>query len=285
MVSIQKYDEAIEQFPSSPVPYIKRAYAYLEIKDPDQALEDCDKAIEMDSLNVEAHLCKAQAFLRAEKLTKALESAYHAIDLTSPNDTKMKAMMAFTEELRAELAKSEFVGTKGQSMEELKAQNSTFEAVQARLQGKPVEAEPVTPNMTLSPEQEELLQNAEPKAENMSELEKLQASLAMKMQSRGGEEFFTMMHEMSTLPAVKEIQNKVMKGQTPSMSEYWQLMKDERFRNFSLRMRGIEGVPELKDVLDQLKVGNWQKAFQILDNDDAKLDKFMVGFCQKKDAT
>jgi len=285
-VSILKYEEAMEQFPNSPVPYVKRAWAYLEIDDTDQALEDCDTALSMDSLSVEALHCKAQAFLKAEKLDKALEASYAAIDLTSPKDSRMKSLMNFAEELRTELAKKNFVATKGQSMEELKQPDDripSFDAVQARLQGKDKVDEPTTPvaNMPLSSEQEQILQNAQPRAEDMSQLEKLQMSLSLKMQKRGGEDFFTMMHEMSTLPAVQDMQKKVAQGQTPSMSEYWNLMKDERFRNFSLRMRGIEGIPELQDVLDQLKVGNWQKAFEILDSSEEKLDKFMAGFSKK----
>jgi len=268
--AIDKFEEAAK-VSKSPTPYTKRAWAYLQLEDYETALEDVDKALEIDVTNVESHLCKASIHYHADENGKCLESLYMALDLTASNDCRKPSIEQFLQKCREKMRGGQ------PRPAPIPSNVPSFEQV----------------NITVDPQansrdgdgEEKIIEcKAEPTSLPMGELEKLQISLQQKMIKMGGSDFFEQMRNMSEIPAVIEIQKKALKGETPSMTEYIALQRDDRFIQFALKLQGIGNKPELKAVVESLQAGDWLKAFKELDLDERKLESFMEGFKKKESA-
>lgn len=83
--AIKLHTEAIELNPDNALAYYGRAYAYDDLKNYQQAIEDCTKAIQFNSPRlVDAYNNRGEAYRKSGNYTKAIEDYNKALEL-NPN--------------------------------------------------------------------------------------------------------------------------------------------------------------------------------------------------------
>jgi len=256
--AIQKYEEALALDEDCHQAYVRRAYGYLQIKELNQALEDAQASVKLAPLDTEAHVCMGIIQTAREEYAQALDSLYKAIDLSCPLDPRLTMI-------------HQKVKTTQQVMRGGSPPTQPSESLSPPQNFSPVQTPPAQPPLT----QPNLSEDDNLPPFSNPDFVKQQQEISTKMYNLGDDKFRQRMMDLANIPALKEFQEKVMRGEQPTHHDYYKLSQEPKFQVFAQKLAQMQQHSDLQEFSELAKVGDWNNAFNILSNDPKAMSAYM----------